>query len=1573
MAPTSQQETENRPLVVACGLLSPSPEMRHLKLGFQFSVMWVLVFVMAAGPLPLGIPRVHAGPVITDVPGIKSFYEPKVFIIFDTSKSMQYRPGDPNGDPSAIGQDWDPSSPTDPCDNKWCIGKKALYSTLPNYTSRIYLGMSGYTQYYQLTKQPEDLYTSCTYDRIAFGATPWNTWTFKSLTDFTGTGTDPTFLGATSPVLASAALPNAVGNHSYRKEGVSDFFADPQYVNVVGAGSGAGDFLDVSGEPYAWWKRQNVDGAFSFLKVGPVCQLQYLAYNAGACATQPCDLFFTGESTVNYPGIWSADVGPTLNWGGHVYDRAAAASVGAFTDVCGLPNPYSGPKFSCNGVAGGCDISQTSGPNKTYGAPTTLYESAVSPGPNWDPLLPNTTSTISVKLLTFDQTCPAVGTVVDQTSGPAEWRWMSVNGTGPGQTIDTGCRNVLGKRCTWTMAADTIVPGETYAHYCTFSRTEYHWQPYSFTCTYSAQKWLYTTSQSDQYCNYRYYQDVFAHPEYLYSVRPNTGDILGATIVNYSGRDDLNGVPSPVTFSGGQFSNGDCPNVIANSATYPECSNGVICKLSWTSGTVPGYPKGRYSLVPGGLPPYPWINVNAPGLYPAADPAGNLNDLLFPANPMMFAGDWLAGGGFPDRYYSDLIANYYDPANPNPPASAPLAHDPVSCPSCTYQFSVTPPPTVDTAGFASVAAPLPATRTSGWAELPDGRLALSWTPFALDNALPGQPILQMLSKYNPVTNPMGLQTPAYGDFTPLTGALTNLADYLTTEIDKDPFAACRTYYVLLMTDGEEFPVLPGNDPVGAVTKLRNLTTGAGLKVDVKTFVIGFGLLAPSPQLNAMARAGGTAVSASDPSKFDSTANGVAYDGSNPNKLLLSLNATFGAILDGWFTRSKPVVNVAGTQMYLGYFRLLFNGTEWQGKLDSVDIDGIDLPGYTAPVDDSNYNYLWRYGKAIDLPSQPDRKLYTSLNPNAGNRVDFAQAAGGYPNTNSAADQSMLEGLISAAPGEGDATIAFLANKGVIGDQPPNYGAPEKFINGVAKTSRSSDIYHATPAIVEGATNGPNWPEATEIVAYGDFRTAVAARKKTVFIGANDGMLHAVEDAVTAKVPAAEAGQERWAYVPKQILGNLPLMRAGHEFGVDGSVAIADVCGPEFGTGDCTTQAGWLTLLIGSFGKGAGGLYALDVTNPADPKPKWEINSVLDEALSQGNTIRLGYTLGAPVIARTKPGGTPKWSAFMPGGMPPKADSLGIPWGNVLYVLDASNGTLLTDGATSARIVIPDDPLDPRPNGLISRPTLYRPGDRSFVERAFFTDLEGKIWKLDVTSNNIIDWKNQITAGSDPFFDPASSNLVCSLDVSGAPLKILDATTGLPVATGTTTLPIARPRPTIFNRPYLAVDNLTGLLNVYVGTGDSEHPNTPSVGGYDYFYGVTDVLAGCGRPLFALRFSQNEKMLSDPAFDKNVVYVTTYQPPAGAAGTCSDLGHGFLYSFDARTGLPVKAITDYLGVKQSKIDLGVVPGGSGIPSSPIVRNGKLYFALETDPSHARQFTVGDNPPTQIKVEGWQRVK
>ena len=234
---------------MACGLLSSLLAMRHLKRFSQFSVMWVLVFVMAAGPLPLGIPAAPAaGPAITDVPGLQNFYNPKVFIIFDTSKSMAYRPGDPNDDPTAVQDNWDPNIPTPDtdCRNKFCIGKRALYRTLPVYSPGIEMGLSGYSQYYQLTTRPSTVGTQCRYNKISLGYTPWGTYKFGGvLDDLDGTGPGgPTMMAATPFTFLPPGLP---ASHLTRKwsVGIDDLGGDIITKNVGNGAGGAGTFLTV--------------------------------------------------------------------------------------------------------------------------------------------------------------------------------------------------------------------------------------------------------------------------------------------------------------------------------------------------------------------------------------------------------------------------------------------------------------------------------------------------------------------------------------------------------------------------------------------------------------------------------------------------------------------------------------------------------------------------------------------------------------------------------------------------------------------------------------------------------------------------------------------------------------------------------------------------------------------------------------------------------------------------------------------------------------------------------------------------------------------------------------------------------------------------------------------------------------------------------------------------------------------------------------------------------------------------------------------------------------------------------
>ena len=94
----------------------------------------------------------------------------------------------------------------------------------------------------------------------------------------------------------------------------------------------------------------------------------------------------------------------------------------------------------------------------------------------------------------------------------------------------------------------------------------------------------------------------------------------------------------------------------------------------------------------------------------------------------------------------------------------------------------------------------------------------------------------------------------------------------------------------------------------------------------------------------------------------------------------------------------------------------------------------------------------------------------------------------------------------------------------------------------------------------------------------------ASAVQRVYVGANDGMLHAFD---------AATGDEKFAYVPSMLLPKLrhtaePLPTS-YKYYVDGQLAIAPV--PLSGGGS-------MTLLVGGLGAGAKGIYALDVTNPS---------------------------------------------------------------------------------------------------------------------------------------------------------------------------------------------------------------------------------------------------------------------------------------------------------------------------------------------------------------------------------------
>jgi Tfp pilus tip-associated adhesin PilY1 len=232
--------------------------------------------------------------------------------------------------------------------------------------------------------------------------------------------------------------------------------------------------------------------------------------------------------------------------------------------------------------------------------------------------------------------------------------------------------------------------------------------------------------------------------------------------------------------------------------------------------------------------------------------------------------------------------------------------------------------------------------------------------------------------------------------------------------------------------------------------------------------------------------------------------------------------------------------------------------------------------------------------------------------------------------------------------------------------------------------------------------------------YAAFFTSLASRPGTVYVGANDGMLHAFN---------AANGVERWAYVPTMIIPNLWHLAdrnysTQHVNFVNGSVTISDICP----SAPCSA-AQWRTILVGSLNAGGRGYYALDITDPTAPAFLWEFTPTSD--------AHLGYSYGKPVITK-KADGT--WVVLVTSGYDngttsadnvtansPTGDGLGH-----LYVLNAGTGAIISNIATTAG-------TPATPSGL-SRFAAYN--DVAGGNQAGFVyggDLEGNLWRFDINT------------------------------------------------------------------------------------------------------------------------------------------------------------------------------------------------------------------------------------------------
>ncbi len=473
-----------------------------------------------------------------------------------------------------------------------------------------------------------------------------------------------------------------------------------------------------------------------------------------------------------------------------------------------------------------------------------------------------------------------------------------------------------------------------------------------------------------------------------------------------------------------------------------------------------------------------------------------------------------------------------------------------------------------------------------------------------------------------------------------------------------------------------------------------------------------------------------------------------------------------------------------------------------------------------------------------------------------------------------------------------------------------------------RPSIHGDVLHSRPVVVN----------------YGDSRGLV------VYYGANDGVFRAVNGSQAANIPSGDVsgvkpGEELWGLVLPEFFAKLNRQRINSpelklpstalptarpkDYFVDGSAGVFQQL-----KADGTIDKAYLYLTMR---RGGRFIYALDVTEPTDPKFMWKVSS------SDTGFSELGQTWSRPRVTLVNGYANPV--VVFGAGYDPAEDSeppTSGTMGRGIFVLDAATGARVwsagyTAGATSCTGTATQAACS------VSGMNWSIPSDISFVDRDndgktdrfYAPDMGGNVWRVDL--------------------EPAGGTTAAQLRANNTPDKwqvIKLAALGCSAGTctsGTT------PRKFFFPPSVIPV-GVTGGTGSYdivlLGSGDREHPLKSLATGSSYnvtnrFYALKDTITGkdasaatiitetdlfdasttaYGGTLkgFYTTYATGEKSVNASLTIRGTTFFGTNRPTPPVANSClSNLGEAKGYALDPFTGVAVTTIYD----------------GGGLPPTP----------------------------------------
>lgn len=252
--------------------------------------------------------------------------------------------------------------------------------------------------------------------------------------------------------------------------------------------------------------------------------------------------------------------------------------------------------------------------------------------------------------------------------------------------------------------------------------------------------------------------------------------------------------------------------------------------------------------------------------------------------------------------------------------------------------------------------------------------------------------------------------------------------------------------------------------------------------------------------------------------------------------------------------------------------------------------------------------------------------------------------------------------------------------------------------------------------------------------YDAFKTLYKNRATVVYVGANDGILHAFNGAMSG----AGAGTEIFGYIPNAlfagpsspsapavdglaVLGNTDM---DHHFLVNATPGNFDVDFTRTYNGS-TVGSGtpdWHSILVGGLGKGGRAYYALDITNPAAITAASAASRetvAASKVLWEFTDSRMGFTYGEPVFVKTRKYG---WTVILPSGYN-NPDGSGY-----IFFVNPRNGALLE--AVSTRTA--SNTVD---TGLAHINAYVLDYTDGYADAVYGGDLNGNLWRFDISATS----------------------------------------------------------------------------------------------------------------------------------------------------------------------------------------------------------------------------------------------